>query len=71
MIRRRARADQADPRSSNSMYHNQQSLLARHSDDYEAFFVDGMVGFWDRDRERITEDGDRLRKCDTVLSPIR
>ena len=69
MLRRRACADQADPLSSNSMNHNQQTSLAGHSDDCKAFFADGMI--WDRERKGVIEDGARLRKSDGVLSPIR
>ena len=71
MLRRRACADQADPLSSNSMNHNQQSSLAGHSNDYEALFIDGVIRVWDRNRTGVVEDGARLRKSDAMLSPIR
>ena len=71
MLRRQACADQSDALSPNSMNHNQQALLAGHSDDYAALFVDAVLWVWDRDRKRVIEDGARLRKSDAVLPPIR
>jgi len=71
MLRGQSCADQADPLSLSSMNHNQQPSLAGHSDDYEAFFVDGVVRVRDRYRQGVAEDGACFRKLDAVLPQIR
>src|ERR1039457_6904506 len=50
-MRCRACADQADPLTSNSMNHNQQTSLAGQPDNHEALFVTSVVRVGNRDRK--------------------
>lgn len=68
---RRARTDQADLLSPNSMDHNQQLSGSGHPDDYKPVFGDRMIRVWDRHRKRVVEDGARLGEPDPVLPSVR
>src|ERR1035438_7891356 len=71
MTRCSASADQADPLTSNSMDHNQQTSLAGPAENHEALFVTTIVRVRNRNRKRVVEDAGRLDKCDAVLPLIR